>query len=249
MINVNSFLSNNTTYSNINTEDSCLKYLIEGVRASSTLNNLSSILVDFDNHKPVYISDNLIYLEEASYCDFKRTCENPYWALVDDDTLSLLELIYRNYSKVKHEMTEEEYVNHICIMDYPITLRGRKFYIGSRFTPLAIHSDSVIQYGLFTFSPSSKKTLSFVIIASSGKRWTYDFGSNKFQEINTVLKLTLTEKAILQRAKKGMSNEEMAEDLFLSINTIKSHKMHIFKKLGVKSIAEALLEIGNYSLL
>ena len=46
-----------------------------------------------------------------------------------------------------------------------------------------------------------------------------------------------------------MSNEEIAADLFISVNTVKSHKLRIFKKLNVNSIAEALVIIGNYHLL
>lgn len=46
-----------------------------------------------------------------------------------------------------------------------------------------------------------------------------------------------------------MSNEEIADDLYLSLNTVKSHKMHIFKKLNVANITEALLVVGNYQLL
>lgn len=53
----------------------------------------------------------------------------------------------------------------------------------------------------------------------------------------------------MERIKKGMTNEEIASNLNLSVPTIKTHRMRIFKKLSVKTIAEALTVIGNYNLL
>ena len=57
------------------------------------------------------------------------------------------------------------------------------------------------------------------------------------------------EKAIMHRVKMGMSNEDIANSMFISVNTVKTHRTHIFKKLGVKSITEALAEINNYQLI
>lgn len=223
--------------------------IIDGVKACALANDLSTIIIDFDEHRPVYMSDDLLYLDEATISDFKRSSENPYWSLVSEAVLNTLVQIHDNYSILRTKMSQEEYNSHICIMDYPITLKGREFYINSRFIPIRMRSDGIANLGLFTFVPSNKKELSFLVITSSGKRWSYDFEKKEFIHYDLGLKLSITEKAILQRAKKGMSNEEIAENLFLSLNTIKSHRQHIFKKLNVSSITEALLVIGNYHLL
>lgn len=248
MINVNNFLSNNSV--NGSTAGGLdIPSIIAGIKACSRVNDISSIIVDFDNRTPVFLSDNLIYLEEAAVSDYKRTCENPYWSLISEATLEVLSHVQNDYSVLKTMMSKEEYEGHLCITDYPIYIRGREFYINSRFTPIQLHDDGKIKLGVFSFAPSNKKELSLLVIATSGKRWIYDFGKRNFQEFDLRVKLTLTERAILQRARKGMSNEEIAKDLFLSLNTIKSHKLHIFKKLNVASISEALIVVGNYKLL
>lgn len=248
MIDVSRFLSNSATRAG---RHDSIDYalLVEGVKACSMANNLSSIIVDFDRHETLFMSDNLIYLDEATFSDFKRNSENPYWALVSDDTLETLSRVQEDYYKLKNLMSKEEYSNHLCVMDYPIAIRGRELYIGSRFTPLVLGPDGSISLGLFTFSPSSKKEVSCLVVTSSGKRWAYGLKNRHFYEFNLGINLTLAEKTILQRARKGMSNEEIANELCLSLNTIKSHKLHIFKKLGVKTITEALVVVGNYKLL
>lgn len=50
--------------------------------------------------------------------------------------------------------------------------------------------------------------------------------------------LTLREKEILQLVARGKSNQEIVEELFLSINTVKNYLARIFVKLDVKNRAE-----------
>ncbi len=88
-----------------------------------------------------------------------------------------------------------------------------------------------------------------MIITPSGKRLKFDIGKKTYSEFDLGLVLSSVEKAVLQRAKKGMSSEEIAKDLGISVNTIKTHRMRIFKKLNVTSINEALTIISNYQLM
>jgi two-component system, NarL family, response regulator LiaR len=54
--------------------------------------------------------------------------------------------------------------------------------------------------------------------------------------------LSERENTILKMAAKGMSNNEIAEELHLSVRTIESHLGTIFNKLGVGSRMEAVIE-------
>jgi NarL family two-component system response regulator LiaR len=54
--------------------------------------------------------------------------------------------------------------------------------------------------------------------------------------------LTERETSIIKMAAKGMSNNEIAEQLHLSVRTIESHLGTIFNKLGVGSRIEAVME-------
>lgn len=46
-----------------------------------------------------------------------------------------------------------------------------------------------------------------------------------------------------------MTNEEIAQNLYISVNTVKTHRMRIFRKLHVETITEALTVVANYHLL
>ncbi|MEW6448925.1 MAG: LuxR C-terminal-related transcriptional regulator [Bacillota bacterium] len=50
--------------------------------------------------------------------------------------------------------------------------------------------------------------------------------------------LTLREREILQLSLARLSNKEIAEQLYISVGTVKKHRQNIFQKLGVKNVAE-----------
>jgi NarL family two-component system response regulator LiaR len=55
-------------------------------------------------------------------------------------------------------------------------------------------------------------------------------------------KLSVREMEVLRLAARGMSNKDIASDLFLSVRTIKAHLGSIFNKLGVASRTEAIVK-------
>lgn len=54
-------------------------------------------------------------------------------------------------------------------------------------------------------------------------------------------KLTRREQDVLKCLSKGLTNKEIAQQLFISEKTVKSHVNHIFKKLNVSRRLEAVL--------
>ena len=248
MKDVNELLFNNAS-SAPDRKDLDISSMISHISAASRISNQSMMIIDFDEHVLLYMSDSMLYLDEATAADFKRNCANPYWSLISDKTLPYLLSLRDGYLSLSSQIPLEEYSKHICIFEYPISIRGHEFYINQTFSPLWMRDDGITGIGVFTIKPSSKRDISCIVVAPSGRRWVFDYKNNRFEEFNLKTDLSLTEKALLQRARKGMSNEEIAADLFISVNTVKSHKLRIFKKLNVNSIAEALVIVGNYHLL
>lgn len=51
--------------------------------------------------------------------------------------------------------------------------------------------------------------------------------------------LSNTELNILKLLSEGKTNQEIADNLFISVNTVKKHITNIFKKLNIKSRSDA----------
>lgn len=54
-------------------------------------------------------------------------------------------------------------------------------------------------------------------------------------------KLTSREKEVLALVSKGMKSNEIAENMEISVQTVHTHRKHIWKKLGIHSLAEFYL--------
>jgi LuxR family maltose regulon positive regulatory protein len=61
--------------------------------------------------------------------------------------------------------------------------------------------------------------------------------------------LTERERDVLRLMAAGLSNPEIAEQLYLSLNTIKTHTRGIYGKLGVNNRTQATLKAGELGLI
>ena len=62
---------------------------------------------------------------------------------------------------------------------------------------------------------------------------------------NSKKSLSFQEKKVLDLIVEGKTNKEIADELFVSIHTIKAHVQHILKKLSVKSRVQAAVIASN----
>jgi DNA-binding NarL/FixJ family response regulator len=64
----------------------------------------------------------------------------------------------------------------------------------------------------------------------------------KLSEEDALDQLTERELEVLKLASKGMTNQEIADQLVLSIRTVQAHLSNIFSKMGVGSRTEAVIQ-------
>ncbi|MBR1538206.1 MAG: helix-turn-helix transcriptional regulator [Bacteroidales bacterium] len=222
--------------------------VLSSIKAYAQICNSSCFVVDFIRHELVFRTDRLLYIDESSVLDVQHYCPVPYWSLIPKKELQRVIDAYDNYLKFASALPPAECRDHIYVLNFHIVLKNRKFMITQKFVPLLLDAQGGIWMGLFSVTPSSLIGSGHSAIFYGNKRWDYDNDKQVFLMYEP-LSLTFMEKAVLLRASKGMSNQQIADDLCRSVNTVKSHKQKIFSKLGVKSISEAIAYANNNHLM
>ncbi len=62
---------------------------------------------------------------------------------------------------------------------------------------------------------------------------------------NLIEPLTKREAQVMSLVQQGLSNKEIAEQLFISLNTLKVHIRNLYGKMGVENRTQALLKMNN----
>ena len=58
-------------------------------------------------------------------------------------------------------------------------------------------------------------------------------------------KLSPIEQSVLQRLARGLLYKEVAEEMSISISTVRTHVWHIYRKLQVHNRTEAILKMNS----
>jgi DNA-binding CsgD family transcriptional regulator len=231
-----------------NKEYANLKPILESLDATTRLTNSSLFVIDFAKSEIAYRTDDLLFIDEATKRDIQRESPNPYWSLILEDDLDVMLETREAYLQFVHKLKPSQRLKHTFVIDYRIRLRRREFMITQKFTPLKLRPNGELWLGLFCITTSTHKSCEHIAIFGNNFRYTYDFEQKAFLPFNENMELTLMEKAILLRAAKGMTTEQIADDLCRSVNTIKTHKSRLFDKLHVSSMSEAMTFVQNYDL-
>lgn len=70
--------------------------------------------------------------------------------------------------------------------------------------------------------------------------------ANSINKQFTNLKLSLRESEILKLILKGKTSQQIADELFISKNTVDTHRRNILEKNGLKNTQELLLQAAKY---
>lgn len=225
-----------------------IKPIFESLDATARLTNYSMFVIDFAKRDIIYRTDDLLFIDEASKRDIQRDCPNPYWSLILEEDLDIMLETREAYLLFISKLKPSQRLKHTFVIDYRIRLRRREYMITQKFTPLKLRPNGELWLGLFCITTSTHKTCEHIAIFGENFRYTYDFKQKAFLPFNENMELTLMEKAILLRAAKGLTTEQIADDLCRSVNTIKTHKSRLFDKLHVSSMSEAMTFVQNYDL-
>ena len=219
-----------------------LQVCVSMAEAMARSTNSSLYIIDYNRKGFLYVSPNPLFLCGYSAEEVRKKGYAFYMEVVPEDEIQMLYEIneagfgfYDKQPKEKKLDMAIEYDFHIKASD------NHTHLIHHKLTPILLNSNGDMWLALCTVSLSPKTTVGNVIITckNSTTHFSYSFEGKRWkEEPNTTL--TDREKDILQLSVKGLSNTEIAEALYVDINTVKFHKKNLFCKLQAENITEAI---------
>jgi DNA-binding CsgD family transcriptional regulator len=135
------------------------------------------------------------------------------------------------------------------------------FFAGSLAAVLIILK--VLEYFFFNYRFSFETYLGIIAVVflvvgiyfgsklGSKKQVEQDVSPQSSTNLNSGIETDLSsrELEVLLNVANGLSNKEIAEKLFVSLNTVKTHTANIYSKLGVKSRTQAISKAKSLNLI
>lgn len=78
------------------------------------------------------------------------------------------------------------------------------------------------------------------VLAVSAGRMAFPYVDVRELDLNPLAGLTERERQILESLSKGMTNQQLAQDFDISLNTVKFHLKNLYGKMGVENRAQAV---------
>lgn len=219
------------------------------VNSVEMLSNCTCVGYNLEKDKVIYKSENLLFAKYALSKDKQRNCENPYWALLPTRFLPKIEQLKRTVLSTFQVLYQKNFRKYYSTTDFPVIIRGQELYVNQTFTPLVVSSDGRTRMGLLIYSSSICREMESSIIVAQAKGMSYDFVGAEYKKFDYTRLLTESEKLVLQMSMNGLTNKRIASLLNKSEATIVSHKKHLFEKLNVKNLQQAIIFANKYHLI
>lgn len=104
--------------------------------------------------------------------------------------------------------------------------------------------------GYILKNATQKELIEAIQMVAKGKTYLSDEVADRLKEsINTQPVLTRREKEVLDLIAEGMTNNEIAEKLFVSVSTVDTHRKNLLTKLDAKNTADLVRLAVRFNLI
>lgn len=248
---VNDFFISSNSVDGISEESyGDLNKLLDIIDSFARTSYQSIYVIDYFKKDFLYVSDNPLFLCGLSAEEVKKLGYSFYVNYIPEEEQNMLVEINSAGFKFFSKLPLEDRTKYTISYDFHLINHNRKILINHKLTPSVLAEDGKIWLATCVVSLSSRTSIGHIEIRKMNevKYWGYSLEGHKWKEKES-LTLSNKEKDILYLSAQGYTMNEIADKLYLAVDTIKFYKRRLFEKLEVKNIAEALSYVTNYKLL
>jgi DNA-binding CsgD family transcriptional regulator len=223
----------------------------EAIYAFARTTYSSLYIIDYEKQAFEYVSDNPLFLCGHSAKEVEEMGYSFYFKYVAEEDLDLLVKInnlgfdfYDSIPTPERKLYTISYDFHLK-SDYQ-----RKILVNQKLTPMFLTESGKMWKALCVVSLSTERNAGNIKIEKKGHNqvFQYDLKVNRWRHIETI-KLSDREKEILHLSIRGFTINEIADEIFVSPDTIKFHRKKLFDKMAVTNMSEAIFYAANNKLI
>ncbi len=243
---ITGFFTNFNAVSHIEKEDySHMEAVIAVAETTVRTTGYGVYIFDYYQKNVVYVSSNIKAWSGIEAADFLENGLNAYLKHFNPDDLEMLYDINDAAFKFWSERPAKECLNYVVSYDF----RFKNYMFNQRYSPMIVKNDR-IWLAMCVVSMSSNDEPGNIVMknTSNGTAYRYSMGKKSWVQQPKIL-LSEKEKSLIRYSAQGLSSGDIAELFHLGTETVRTHKKNLFKKLGVNSMAEAIIYANNTHLL
>lgn len=249
---LNSFFDSRNTIHGLTDEEIAkkLEYL-EPIKAFSRATYTSIYVIDYVKQGFEFVSDNPLFLCGNTAEEVLEMGYNFYFKHVPEADLELLLKINSAGFDFYEKLSINERTLYTITYDFHLKNKeGKSILINQKLTPVFLTDTGKIWKAICIISLSSERKPGNIKIYKNGENKVYNYNLNQcFWEDSEKTSLSKREKEILQLSTRGFTINEIANEIFVSPDTVKFHRRKLFEKLEVTNISEAIVYATNNKLI
>ena len=223
---------------------------IRSAEAFSRSSYQSVYIIDYFRQNFLYVSPNPMFLCGLSPERVKELGYRFYLEFVPEEEQPMLLMLNKAGFGFYNDIPVHERKDWYISYDFHILNEGKKILINHKMTPLALTSDGRIWLSLCIVSASTHTEAGHIEMHHVGSSEYFEYNETTHRWIKKRMPtLTDGEKSVLTLSIQGYTMSEIADKICLSPDTIKKYRKHIFEKLEVRNISDAIVAATNNKLL
>ncbi|MBP1617739.1 MAG: transcriptional regulator [Bacteroidetes bacterium] len=217
------------------------QFCIDTLEALSRSCNLSIYVIDYYKQNFLYVSSNELFLNGNTVEDIKAMGYAYYQKYLPESDFNFLKKINRAGFRFFYGTDDADRLKYTISYDFHLLKGKRKILVNHKLTPIKLNQYNQVWLAMcvVTLAPKGSKSQTIIINSDSNYKYIFNEITLRWRKIDMLL-FSDKEIDILRFSAQGFSNMEIGRMMCLDMNTIKFHKKHIYSKMEVRNISEAV---------
>lgn len=224
---------------------------VEALHAIKRITTDTVFVKDLYSDRFIHLDDQL--LNYAGYDTQTDLLENDelFDLIFDQESRAYIMSFEKSFVDFLHQFDVDRRSHIVGTAKYSIIhKKGHRIPFSLQITPFLSDNSQKIWalLGCISYSVKNFEPQSFIQLIDTGELFSICLKTNSVEPFKN-FHLTNSEKQVLILCVRGYMEKDIAQEMDLAHNTVKSHKQNILRKLEVNNIQEAFFKAQNFNVI